>query len=476
METLVKTKSKTLTIVIIIFLALGALAATYVINKNIKTSEIIRAIKFKGCVADGLLTGYGNDTGNTIALLERSQCVYLHRAIETWTTPPNFEKIQNIKKRINKPFIYGMFIAEAIGKNSEYFYSDKNRPFNFREMCRPGSDGMWGENTCKANFASEEYRAYVRYITHRAIDLDIQSFLFGQIFFQDPASPSTEYASSIISDMRTYALLHGKTIVIGAQTNSITDSKYLQLFDYIEGGVGMKENGDIENRPCSSFLGGCWALLWHDTFATRAKNVVLHLDWSGLVYDDMSKFARMSNEKRADTIQDLYTYFTDKNMGFLLPFFAVLYDQNGGCYGPSPGFYSPDNRYSCRDEDAFNNILLYGSGTNNAQFVSQDVPLLMNAGSTYPVSITIRNTGTSSWSEGRGFRLGGQNPQDALFWGRRVQLEQGEKVAPGAEKTFTFTITTPTIGGTYNFQWQMVQEGKEWFGEKTDNLSVFVAP
>lgn len=476
METVVVTRSKTFTVAIIVTLALGVLLAAYTGIKIMQTSELMRAIKFKGCVADGLLTGYGNDTANTIALLERSQCVYLHRAIETWTTPPDFAKIQNIKNRIHKSFVYGMFIAEAIGKDSEYFYTEENRPFNFEKMCRPGSDGMWGEKTCKANFSSEEYRKYVRYITRQAIDLGIQSFLFGQIFFQDPASPSTQYAGPIIAEMRNYALLRGKTIIIGAQTNSITDTAYLQLFDYIEGGVGMNEKGDIENRPCSSFLGGCWALLWHNTFSSRAKNVVLHLDWSGLVYDDMSKFARMNQQQRIDTLQDLYTFFTEKNMGFLLPFFAVLYDKNGGCYGPSPGFYSPDNHYSCRDEDALNAIFLDGSGVNSAQFVSQNVPLLMNAGKQYPVSITIRNSGTSSWSKGRDFALGGQNPQDAIFWGRRIQFEDGERIAPGTEKTFSFIVTAPEIGGTYNFQWQMVQEGREWFGEKTDNLFIIVAP
>ena len=54
--------------------------------------------------------------------------------------------------------------------------------------------------------------------------------------------------------------------------------------------------------------------------------------------------------------------------------------------------------------------------------------------------------------------------------GSRVPLPRD--VAPGGSVTFTFSVKAPTSSGTYNFQWQMVQDGVEWFGEPTSNVSI----
>lgn len=316
-------------------------------------------LKKQGCVADGLLTEYNPENFRFIDLVNRSNCYYLHRAIETWLQPPDFEKIKNVKNQITKKdLVYGMFIAEAIDTKATYYNEKKNRDFDFAEMCHKDTGNTWGEHTCRPAFSSGEYRDYIQQITRHAIDSGVQSFMFGQIYWQE-GSENT-YAKEIIRDMRAYAKESGVDIIIGAQTGSITDPEYLKLFDYIEGGVGINGNGEIENGPCYSHRGGCWALLWNKAYASKAKNVLLHLDWTGIPSDDLDIFARMNQQKRARTLQNLYSFFTAKNMGFMMPFFGVLDRQNGGCYGPKPRYYSPDNAYSCKDEDVINKIL---SGT-----------------------------------------------------------------------------------------------------------------
>lgn len=313
-------------------------------------------MKKQGCVADGILSGYGEDTENSVSMINRSNCYYLHRALETWASPPDFGYALQIMETIKKPqMVYGMFIAEAIRENADYFYPDENRNFDFSAMCRKGSDNAWGEHTCRPNFANDEYRKYVKYITQEAMDLGIQSFLFGQIYYQEGGDQ--DYAKEIVADMRKYAKKQGIQIAIGAQTGSINDEKYLRLFDYIEGGVGVNLDGSIEDGPCWSKKESCWALLWNDQFSKKAKNVFLHLDWSGLLYDDMSVFTRMDKETRTKTLKNLYQYFTSKNMGFLMPYMATLHRQNGGCYGPKKRFYSADNKYTCKDEGTINSIL-----------------------------------------------------------------------------------------------------------------------
>lgn len=314
-------------------------------------------LKSRGCVADGLLTEYNPDQEKYIRLVNRSKCYYLHRAIETWREPPDFEKIEKNMGRIEKPeVVYGMFLAEAIGTKDGYKNEDTGHIFDFDEMCHDESINDWGEHTCKPTFSSDEYQDYLKYITRRAIDLGVQSFTFGQIYMQE--SDKRNYAPEIVRDIRKYAEKKGVDIIIGAQTGSITDPKYVKLFDYIEGGVGIDGNGSVESGPCLSTRGSCWALLWHEKFSGNAKNVLLHLDWTGIPSDDLDIFARMDAEKRVETLQNLHGYFTSRKMGFLMPYFGVLHTENGGCYGPKKRFYSPDNAYSCRDESAIDKILI----------------------------------------------------------------------------------------------------------------------
>lgn len=321
-------------------------------------------MKKQGCVADGFLSGYGGDINSSIALINRSRCYYLHRALETWLRPPDFELARKIQNKVTRPnTVYGMFIAEAIDTKANYYYPAEKRDFNFSDMCRSGSKNFWGEHTCKPSLEREEYRKYVQYIAEQAMDMGIQSFLFGQVFYQDASDLSQSRMPQVIQDMREYADFRGMKIVIGAQTNDITDEKYLRFFDYIEGGVGLRGDGSVENGACFSRWwqkpgDWCWALLWHPNFAQKANNVFVHFDWSGKLGDDMSVFTRMDKNTRDTTLRNLYTSFTNQNTGFLMPILATLYKENGGCAGPKKRFYSASNKYSCQDEDIINSILL----------------------------------------------------------------------------------------------------------------------
>ena len=113
--------------------------------------------------------------------------------------------------------------------------------------------------------------------------------------------------------------------------------------------------------------------------------------------------------------------------------------------------------------------------SNQAAFVSQTVPTTMYARDSNYVSITMKNVGTTIWQAGTTYKLGSQNPQDNTIWGtRRMALPYS--VPPGSQVTFEFFVTAPPNSGSYNFQWQMVQEGVEWFGDYTPNVVIRVKP
>jgi Ig-like domain from next to BRCA1 gene len=108
-----------------------------------------------------------------------------------------------------------------------------------------------------------------------------------------------------------------------------------------------------------------------------------------------------------------------------------------------------------------------------AAFVDQTVPTDLVTDQSYTVSLRMRNTGTTKWTAAEDYRVGSVNPLDNEVWGfRRVAVPVD--VAPGEEVTFTFAMKAPRTPGQYNFQWRMVQDGVEWFGEETPNLLINV--
>ena len=113
---------------------------------------------------------------------------------------------------------------------------------------------------------------------------------------------------------------------------------------------------------------------------------------------------------------------------------------------------------------------------NHATFVSQNVPASMVAGSSATVTVTMRNAGSKPWNNNSPYpySLGSQNPQDNGTWGLGRVSVGDAPVQPGETKAFTFTITAPAMPGNYNFQWRMVQDGVEWFGDNSPNVVISV--
>ncbi|MET0265191.1 MAG: NBR1-Ig-like domain-containing protein, partial [Duganella sp.] len=113
---------------------------------------------------------------------------------------------------------------------------------------------------------------------------------------------------------------------------------------------------------------------------------------------------------------------------------------------------------------------------DDASYISsQAVPATMTPGATATVSVTMQNTGTSTWTAGRSFFLGAQKPQDNTIWRSSNRVQLPAAVAPGGQQTFTFDIKAPASNGNYGFQWRMVQEFVGWFGAMSPDISIAVA-
>lgn len=108
-----------------------------------------------------------------------------------------------------------------------------------------------------------------------------------------------------------------------------------------------------------------------------------------------------------------------------------------------------------------------------AQFISQNIPSSVAAGQSFSANIKWENAGSQAWN-GAGFRMVSQNPLNNTTWGGdRVSLA-GFNIPFAQRLDLTFTAQAPQTPGTYNFQWQLFQEGTGLFGQPSANFQITV--
>jgi hypothetical protein len=122
-----------------------------------------------------------------------------------------------------------------------------------------------------------------------------------------------------------------------------------------------------------------------------------------------------------------------------------------------------------------NTTITVEAPTNGSEFVDQSVPATLAPSQSVTVSITMRNTGSTRWTTADGYRLGTESPRDNTLWTGATRVALPGPVDPGGEAVFRFSVTAPSAPGDYDFQWRMVQDPVEWFGEFTPRLVIHVA-
>jgi hypothetical protein len=101
---------------------------------------------------------------------------------------------------------------------------------------------------------------------------------------------------------------------------------------------------------------------------------------------------------------------------------------------------------------------------NDAKLITMTVPAVVEPDADFTASITLKNTGDTTWTTADGYALGSESLKDNTRWGTS-RLALTADVAPGAQATFTGTFHSPAIPGAQVFAWKMIQENVESFGE-----------
>ncbi len=116
------------------------------------------------------------------------------------------------------------------------------------------------------------------------------------------------------------------------------------------------------------------------------------------------------------------------------------------------------------------NLVKYG--TEQSQYVSQAFPATMTAGHMYNVSVTMKNTGQTTWTLARDYSLVPVYP----IWGvTSVALSAADSIAPGQSKTFTFSVLASSKSGSSLSRWTM-QRGSTMFGAETALVTTTLSP
>ena len=137
---------------------------------------------------------------------------------------------------------------------------------------------------------------------------------------------------------------------------------------------------------------------------------------------------------------------------------------------------SGSSTITARRSGAMQQAVLNFNSNVNSQFVGQSVPISMQASHQYSVSVTMKNTGTTTWTDAAGFRLFAYNPSGNTRWGfDRVRLPSNVSVPQGSSYTFNFMVIAPSAPGPYNFQWRMLLNGTGTFGQPSANVVVTVS-
>lgn len=110
-------------------------------------------------------------------------------------------------------------------------------------------------------------------------------------------------------------------------------------------------------------------------------------------------------------------------------------------------------------------ILKYGKMKDpTAEIVSNNTPTEIKRGEKYDVNITVKNTTNEVWSNKRNIRL--CIWQDGKDLGYRLNLPDDFELNPSEEYTFVLhDFQAPPSNSTY-LEYQMVEEGIAYFGEK----------
>lgn len=113
---------------------------------------------------------------------------------------------------------------------------------------------------------------------------------------------------------------------------------------------------------------------------------------------------------------------------------------------------------------------------DEATVVSSTLPTSLPCAQLVTVRVSVRNTGTTTWTAAEGYKLGAVGDSDPFGPGR-ITLPVTASIAPGQTWDFQVPLQAPNGSTTGTSDWRMVRENVRWFGDVTSSsVSVSCGP
>ena len=176
-----------------------------------------------------------------------------------------------------------------------------------------------------------------------------------------------------------------------------------------------------------------------------------------------------------DNDQDNYGKATDSKL-LCSPIGKYTTTDNTDCNDENAAIY-PGAAEKCNEIDDDCDLEVdEGCPLRDAECAGMSVPNGMLNSGTSSVSVTMKNKGKANWTYAANFRLGSVG--DDATWGiTRADIAADATVYTGSNYTFAFDITAPGATGSKTFEWKMLKEGVEWFGQSCKkNISIVDMP
>ncbi len=141
------------------------------------------------------------------------------------------------------------------------------------------------------------------------------------------------------------------------------------------------------------------------------------------------------------------------------------FDVGGDCLSEKLMYRDYDAIVVLQEISLKNSLLVKNSLRNaNAEIVSHNAPVYIKRDKSYTIDITVKNTGEDTWSKEQDVKL--CILQDGNDYGYRININDGEYIEAGEKYTFHLNgFVAPPENSTF-IEFQMVQDGVQWFGEK----------
>ena len=107
----------------------------------------------------------------------------------------------------------------------------------------------------------------------------------------------------------------------------------------------------------------------------------------------------------------------------------------------------------------------------DSQFLSQSIVSTVQTGQQFNAILKWLNNGSEIWDGS--IRAVGQNPASNTTWSATIAPVSGFTLK-GLPREIKLNAVAPRVAGTYDYQWQLFQEGRGFFGQPSANLKIIV--